>query len=113
MKKFKDLKVGDTVYNVIFTSNSNMPIRVKKKKVIVIEKVHSGGTVIKTEDIVEEGGLQGIHGYFVGSRLDNAECMVNDISVIWWDKFAVQELINNHAVEYQRRFSEMLDALKD
>ena len=113
MKKFKDLKLGDTVYKVIFTSNSNMPIRVKKEKVTVIEKVHSGGTVIKTEDIVEECGLQGIHGYFVGSCLDNAECMVNDISVIWWDKFAVQELVNGLAIEYQHKFTEMLDVLKD
>ena len=112
MKKFKDLKVGDTVYKVIYTLDSSAPLKVKKEKVTVIEEVHSG-TVIKTEDIVEDGTLHGTHGYFVDPHWYNAECTENNNTEIWWDKFAVQELINNLAVEYQRRFSEMLDVLKD
>lgn len=114
MKKFKDLNVGDTVYKVIYTFNSSSPLKVKKEKVTVIEEVHSG-TVIKTEDIVEEGTLtlHETHGYFVDSHWYNAECTANGNTEIWWDKFALQELINNFAAEYQRRITEMLDVLKD
>ena len=112
MKKFKDLKVGDTVYKVIYASDSNMPLRIQKEKVTVIEEVHSG-TVIKTEDITEENTLHGIQGYFVDSYWYDAECTENNNTEIWWDKFAVQELINNIAAEYQRRITEMLDVLKD
>lgn len=112
MKKFKDLKVGDTVYKVIYTFDSIAPLKVKKEKVTVIEEVHSG-TVIKTEDIVEEGTFQGTHGYFVDPHCYNSEYTeYNDIE-IWWDKFGVQELINKIAAEYQRRITEMLDVLKD
>lgn len=112
MKKFKDLKVGDTVYKVIYTFNSSSPLKVKKEKVTVIEEVHSG-TVIKTEDIVEEGTLHGTHGYFVDSYWYNAECIENSNTEIWWDKFGVQELINKFAAEYQRRITEMLNVIKD
>lgn len=112
MKKFKDLKVGDTVYKVIYASDSNMPLRIQKEKVTAIEETHSG-TVIKTEDIVEEATLHGTHGYFVDSYWYDAECTENNNTEIWWDKFAVQELINNIAVEYQRKFTKMLDVLKD
>ena len=112
MKKFMDLKVGDTVYKVIYASDSNMPLKVKKEKVTAIQEVHSG-TVIKTEDIVEEGTPHGTHGYFVDSYWYDAECTENNNTEIWWDKFAVQELINNIAAEYQRRITEMLDVLKD
>lgn len=119
MKKFNDLKVGDTVYKVVYTSDSGTPLRIQKEKVTVIDEVHSG-TVIKTEDIVEDGTFQDTHGYFVVSHwyfVDsdwyNAECTANGNTEIWWDKFGVQELINNFAVEYQRRITEMLDVIKD
>lgn len=110
MKKFKDLKVGDTVYKVIY--NSSMPLRIQKEKVTVIDEVHSG-TVIKTEDIVEEGTLHGTHGYFVDPYWYDAECTESNNTEIWWDKFAVMEMINNLFAEYQRRITEMLDVLKD
>lgn len=112
MKKLKDLKVGDTVYKVIYASDSNMPLRIQKEKVTAIEETHSG-TVIKTEDVVEEGTLHGMHGYFVDSYWYDAECTENGNAEIWWDKFVVQELINNLTAEYQRRITEMLDVLKD
>ena len=112
MKKFKDLKVGDTVYKIIYASDSGTPIRIQKEKVTAIEEVHSG-TVIKTEDIVEEGTLHGTHGYFVDSYWYNAECTETNNTEIWWDKLALQELINNCAAEYQRKISEMLNVLKD
>ena len=112
MKKFKDFKVGDTVYKVIYALSSNTPVWIQKEKVTLIEVVHSG-TVIKTEDIVEEGTLHGTHGYFVDSYWYDAECTENDNTEIWWDKFGVQELINKFAVEYQRRITEMLDVIKD
>ena len=112
MKKFKDLKVGDIVYKVIYASDSNMPLRIQKEKVTVIEETHSG-TVIKTEDIVEENTLHGTQGYFVDSYWYDAECTENNNTEIWWDKFAVQELINNIATEYQRKFTKMLNVLKD
>ena len=52
MKKFKDLKVGDTVYKVIFyTPNSNILLKIRKEKVTAIEEVHSGA-IIKTEHMV-------------------------------------------------------------
>lgn len=112
MKKFKDLKVGDTVYKVIYTFNSSSPLKVKKEKVTVIDEVHYG-TVIKTEDIVEDGTFQDTHWYFVDSHWYNAECTASNNTEIWWDKFGVQELINKFAVEYQRRITEMLDVIKD
>lgn len=112
MKKFKDLKVGDTVYKAIYAFNSNTPLKVKKEKVAVIEKVHSG-SVIKTEDIIEDDTFQDTYTYFVDSRWYNAECTETNNTEIWWDKFALQELINNCAAEYQRKISEMLDVLKD
>lgn len=112
MKTFMDLKVGDTVYKVIYAFGTTTPVRIQKEKVTLIEVVHSG-TVIKTEDIVEEGALHGTHGYFVDSHYYNAECTENNNTEIWWDKFAVQEFINNLSAEYQCRISEMLDVLKD
>ena len=112
MKTFKDLKVGDTVYNVIYAFNSSTPVRIRKEKVTVIDEVHSG-TVIKTEDIVEDGTFQDTHGYFVDSHWYNAECTASNNTEIWWDKFGVQELINKFAAEYQRRITEMLDVIKD
>ena len=112
MKKFKDLKVGDTVYKVIYTFDSSAPLKVKKEKVTEIEEVHSG-TVIKTEDIVEEGTFQGTHGYFVDPHWYHAECTENNNTEIWWDKSGVLELISNLAAEYQHRITEMLDVLKD
>lgn len=108
MKNFKDLKVGDTVYKVIYTSNSSTPLRIQKEKVTAIEEIHSGA-IIKTE----EGTLHKIHGYFVDSCRYNAKYIENDNTEIWWDKFAVQEMINNIAVQYQREFTKMLNALKD
>lgn len=107
-----DLKVGDIVYKVIYTFDSSSLLKVKKEKVIVIEEVHSGA-VIKTEDIVEEGMLRGTHGYFVDPYWYNSECIENNNTEIWWDKFAVQELINKLATEYQHKITEMLDVLKD
>ena len=112
MKKFKDLKVGDIVYKVIYASDSNMPLRIQKEKVTVIEEVHSG-TVIKTKDIIEDDTFQDTYTYFVDSYWYDAECTENNNTEIWWDKFAVQELINNIAVEYQRKFTEMLNVLND
>ena len=112
MKKFIDLKVGDIVYKVIYAFNSNTLLKVKKEKVTVIEKVHSG-SLIKTEDIIEDDTFQDTYTYFVDSRWYNAECTETNNTEIWWDKFALQELINNCATEYQRKISEMLDVLKD
>lgn len=112
MKKFKDLKVGDTVYKVIYTSNSSTPLRIQKEKVTAIEEIHSGA-IIKTEEIVEEGTLHKIHGYFIDSCRYNANYIENDNTEIWWDKFVVQEMINNIAVLYQRKFTKMLNILKD
>ena len=66
-----------------------------------------------TEEIIEDGTFQGTYRYFVDSRWYNSECTETNNTEIWWDKFALQELINNCADEYQRKITEMLDVLKD
>lgn len=109
MKKFKDLNVGDTLYNVIYANDSGYPLKVRKEKITAIEVVKSG-TIIKTADL---NGIGWYHGYFVDPYYYGCEYMENNGNVIYCDKSRVQELINEAFVECQKRFTEMLDSLKD
>lgn len=110
MKMFKDLEVGDTLYTVIYANDSGYPLKVRKEKITVIEGVKSG-TIIKTADLNYIIG--GYHGYFVDPYYYGCEYMENNGNAIHCDKLRVQELINEASTECQKRFTEMLNSLKD
>ena len=105
-----DLEVGDTLYNIIYANDSGYPLKVHKEKITAIEVVKSAGTIIKTADLNDIGGY---HGYFVDPYYYGCEYMENNGNVIHCDKFQMQELINEAFVECQKRFTSMLDILKD
>lgn len=109
MKTFKDLEVGDTLYTVIYANDSGYPLKVRKEKITAIEVVKSG-TIIKTADLNDIGGY---HGYFVDPYYYGCEYMENNGNAIYCDKLRVQKLINEESAECQKRFTEMLDSLKD
>lgn len=57
--------------------------------------------------------LHGTHGYFIDPYWYNSEYIENNNTEIWWDKLAIQGLINKLATEYQHKITKMLDVLKD
>ncbi len=106
-----DLEVGDTLYTVIYANDSGYPLKVRKEKITAIEVVKSTGTIIKTEDF--NYIMCSTHGYFVDPYYYGCEYMENNGNAIHCDKLRVQELINEASTECQKRFTEMLDSLKD
>lgn len=104
MKMFKDLKVGDTLYTVIYANDSGYPLKVRKEKIIAIEVVKSAGTIIKTADL---------NYNFVDPYYYCSEYMENNGNTIHCDMLQVQKLINEASAECQKRFTEMLNSLKD
>ena len=110
MKKFKDLNVGDIVYTVIYANDSGYPLKVRKEKITAIEVVKSG-TIVKTEDL--NYIMPAMHGYFVDPYYFGCEYIESNGHEFHCDKFRVQELINEASAECQKRFTEMLDSLKD
>lgn len=110
MKTFMDLEVGDTLYIVIYANDSGYPLKVRKEKITTIEAA-TLGTIIKTEDFNYIMGST--HGYFVDPYYYGCEYMEKNGNAIHCDKLQVQELINKASAECQKRFTEMLDSLKD
>lgn len=109
MKTFKDLKVGDIVYTVIFAHDSGYPIKVRKEKVTDIETVNVG-TIIKTEDLNRI--LCAIRGYFIDPLYLDSEWLEQNGNELHCDNLRVQELINKVSAECQEKFTEMIDSIK-
>ena len=112
MKTFNDLKVGDTVYYMILDSDLEIPIKVRREIVTVVETVKSG-TIIKTEDLDYIIGMCNTYGYFIDQFfMDYEGYAEKNGDQLHCDKFVVQDLINKASDECQKRFTRMLNLLK-